>query len=127
MQRLKNEILEQRQRGLEEQNRLQDRVFKDMQRTHKEHVDQIIRQMEREQERMRRDNERVLEAKLRVRTGHFLSKHVLCCVPEKSPSKVKVMVSNSFTGGCFLVCIAGEGCSSTEEFTGASLPHAEAD
>uniref|UniRef100_A0A8C1Z287 GB1/RHD3-type G domain-containing protein n=1 Tax=Cyprinus carpio TaxID=7962 RepID=A0A8C1Z287_CYPCA len=63
--RLKNEILEQRQRGLEEQNRLQDRVFKDMQRTHKEHVDQIIRQMEREQERMRRDNERVLEAKLR--------------------------------------------------------------
>uniref|UniRef100_A0A671RFP9 GB1/RHD3-type G domain-containing protein n=1 Tax=Sinocyclocheilus anshuiensis TaxID=1608454 RepID=A0A671RFP9_9TELE len=103
VQRLKNEILEQRQRGLEEQNRLQKRAFKDMQRTHKEHVNQIIRQMEREQERMRRDNERVLEAKLRVRTGHFLSKHVLCCVPEKSPSKVKVMVSNSFTCGCFVL------------------------
>ncbi|KAF4117617.1 guanylate-binding protein 1-like isoform X2 [Onychostoma macrolepis] len=65
VQRLKNEILEQRQRGLEKQNLLQERAFKDMQRSHKEHVDQIIRQMEREQERMRRDNERVLEAKLR--------------------------------------------------------------
>ncbi len=97
-----------------------------MQRSHKEHVNQIIHQMEREQERMRRDNERVLEAKLRVRTGHFLSNHVLCFVPEKSPSKVKVMVSNSFTCGC-LCCIAGERCSSTEGFTGASLPDAEAD
>ncbi len=83
MQRLKNEILEQRQRGLKEQNRLQQRAFKDMQRSHKEHVNQIIRQMEREQERMRRDNERVLEAKLRVRAGHFLLNHVLCCVPEE--------------------------------------------
>jgi len=67
VQRLKNEILEQRQRGLEEHNKLQEQAFKDMQRTHKEHVDQIIHQMEREYERMRRDNERVLEAKLRVR------------------------------------------------------------
>ncbi|KAG1934981.1 guanylate-binding protein 1 isoform X5 [Pimephales promelas] len=65
VQRLKNEILEQQQRGLEEQNRLQAQVFKDMQRSHKEHVDQIIHQMEREQERMRRDNEQVLKAKLR--------------------------------------------------------------
>ncbi|XP_052403547.1 guanylate-binding protein 1 isoform X1 [Carassius gibelio] len=65
VQRLKNEILEQRQRGVEEQIRLQERAFKDMQRTHKEHVDQIICQMEREQERMRKDNKRVLEAKLR--------------------------------------------------------------
>ncbi|XP_016304901.1 guanylate-binding protein 1-like [Sinocyclocheilus anshuiensis] len=44
---------------------VQKRAFKDMQRTHKEHVNQIICQMEKEQERMRRDNERVLEAKLR--------------------------------------------------------------
>ncbi|XP_077078034.1 guanylate-binding protein 2-like isoform X2 [Siphateles boraxobius] len=65
VQRLKNEILEQRQRGLEEQNKLQEQAFKDMQRTHDEHLNQIIHQMEREQERMRRDNERVLEAKLR--------------------------------------------------------------
>ncbi|XP_016108047.1 guanylate-binding protein 1-like [Sinocyclocheilus grahami] len=65
VQRLKNEILEQRQRGLEEQNCLQEQAFKDMQRTHKEHVNQTISQMEREQERMRRDNQRVLEAKLR--------------------------------------------------------------
>ncbi|XP_051738799.1 guanylate-binding protein 1-like [Ctenopharyngodon idella] len=65
VQRLKNEILEQRQRGLEEQNRLQEQAFQDMQRTHDEHVNQIIHQMEREHERMRRDNERVLEAKLR--------------------------------------------------------------
>ncbi|XP_067217981.1 guanylate-binding protein 1-like [Chanodichthys erythropterus] len=65
VQRLKNEILEQRQRGLEEQNRLQEQAFQDMQRTYDEHVNQIIQQMKREQERMRRDNERVLEAKLR--------------------------------------------------------------
>ncbi|XP_067308592.1 guanylate-binding protein 1-like [Pseudorasbora parva] len=65
VQRLKNEILEQRQRGLEEQNRLQEQAFRDMQRTHDEHVNQIVRQMEREQERIRKDNERVLEAKLR--------------------------------------------------------------
>ncbi|ROJ35278.1 Guanylate-binding protein 1 [Anabarilius grahami] len=65
VQRLKNEILEQRQRGLEEQNRLQVQAYKDMQRTHDEHVNQIIHQMEREHERMRRDNERVLEAKLK--------------------------------------------------------------
>ncbi|XP_016385412.1 guanylate-binding protein 1-like [Sinocyclocheilus rhinocerous] len=65
VQRLKNEILEQRQRGLEEQNCLQEQAFKDMQRTHKEHVNQIISQTEKEQERMRRDNQRVLEAKLR--------------------------------------------------------------
>ncbi|KAK7163479.1 hypothetical protein R3I93_007515 [Phoxinus phoxinus] len=67
VQRLKNEILEQWQRGLEEQNRLQEQAFKDMQRTHDEHVNQIIHQMEREHERMSRDNERVLEAKLRER------------------------------------------------------------
>lgn len=72
VQRLKNEILEQRQKGLEEQNRLQEQAFKDMQRTHDEHLNQIIHQMEREQERMRRDNEQVLEAKLRVRTVHSL-------------------------------------------------------
>ncbi|XP_077078036.1 guanylate-binding protein 3 isoform X2 [Siphateles boraxobius] len=65
VQRLKNEILEQRQRGLEEQNKLQEQAFKDMQRTHDEHLNQIIHQMEREHERLRRDNERVLEAKLR--------------------------------------------------------------
>ncbi|XP_067218607.1 guanylate-binding protein 1-like isoform X3 [Chanodichthys erythropterus] len=65
VQRLKNEILEQRQRGLEEQNRLQEQAFQDMQRTYDEHVNQIIQQMEREHERMRRDNERVLKAKLR--------------------------------------------------------------
>ncbi|XP_016343808.1 guanylate-binding protein 1-like [Sinocyclocheilus anshuiensis] len=67
VQRLKNEIREQWQRGLEEQNWLQEQAFKDMQRTHDEHVNQIISQMEREQERMRRDNERVLEAKVKER------------------------------------------------------------
>ncbi|XP_058613771.1 guanylate-binding protein 1-like [Onychostoma macrolepis] len=68
VQRLKNEILEQQKRRLEEHNRLQERAFEDMQRTHDEHVNQIIRQMEREQERIRRrDNERVLEAKLKER------------------------------------------------------------
>ncbi|XP_051990667.1 guanylate-binding protein 1 [Xyrauchen texanus] len=65
VQRLKNEVLEQRQRGLMEQNRLQRQAFDDMQRTHDEHVNQIIHQMEREHERMRRDNERVLDAKLK--------------------------------------------------------------
>ncbi|XP_050980226.1 guanylate-binding protein 1 isoform X1 [Labeo rohita] len=65
VQRLKNEILKQRQKGLEEQNRLQEQAFKDMQRSHDEHVNQIISQMEREQERTRRDNERVLDAKLK--------------------------------------------------------------
>ncbi|XP_052403553.1 guanylate-binding protein 1 isoform X2 [Carassius gibelio] len=67
VQRLKNEILEQRQKGLEEQNQLQEQAFKDMQRTHDEHVKQIFHQMEREQERIIRDNERVLEAKLKER------------------------------------------------------------
>uniref|UniRef100_A0A8C2DSW3 GB1/RHD3-type G domain-containing protein n=1 Tax=Cyprinus carpio TaxID=7962 RepID=A0A8C2DSW3_CYPCA len=67
VQRLKNEILKQRQKGLEEQNQLQEQAFKDMQRTHDEHVKQIIHQMEREQERISRDNERVLEAKLKVK------------------------------------------------------------
>ncbi|XP_699217.3 guanylate-binding protein 3 [Danio rerio] len=67
VQMLKNEILQQRQRGLEEQNRLQEQAFKDMERTHQEHVNQIVHQMEREQERIRRDNERVLEAKLKER------------------------------------------------------------
>ncbi|XP_059357404.1 guanylate-binding protein 1-like [Carassius carassius] len=67
VQRLKNEILEQRQKGLEEQNRLQEQAFKDMQRTHDEHVKQIFHQMEREQERISRDNERVLKAKLKER------------------------------------------------------------
>ncbi|XP_043077031.1 guanylate-binding protein 1-like isoform X2 [Puntigrus tetrazona] len=47
VQSLKNEILAQRQRGLEEQNRLQEQAYKDMRRSHKEHVDQIICQMER--------------------------------------------------------------------------------
>ncbi|KTG18815.1 hypothetical protein cypCar_00017310 [Cyprinus carpio] len=67
VQRLKNEIMKQRQKGLEEQNQLQEQAFKDMQRTHDEHVKQIIHQMEREQERISRDNERVLEAKLKER------------------------------------------------------------
>ncbi|XP_073705733.1 guanylate-binding protein 2 [Garra rufa] len=67
VQRLKNEILEQRKKGLEEQNRLQEQTFKDMQRTHQEHVNQIVSQMEREQERIRRDNDRVLDAKLKER------------------------------------------------------------
>ncbi|XP_052387402.1 guanylate-binding protein 1 [Carassius gibelio] len=64
-QRLKNEILEQQKRSTEEQNQLQEQAFKDMQRTHDEHVNQLIRQMEKEHERMRRDNERVLDAKLK--------------------------------------------------------------
>ncbi|XP_018972065.1 guanylate-binding protein 1-like [Cyprinus carpio] len=67
VQSLKNEILKQRQRGLEEQNLLQKQAFKDMERTHDEYVNQIISQMKREQERMRRDNEQVLEAKLKER------------------------------------------------------------
>ncbi|KAK2900652.1 hypothetical protein Q8A67_008767 [Cirrhinus molitorella] len=67
VQSLKNEILKQRQKGLEEQNRLQEQAFKDMQRSHDEHINQIISQIEREQERIKRDNERVLDAKLKER------------------------------------------------------------
>nr|XP_055059162.1 guanylate-binding protein 1 [Misgurnus anguillicaudatus] len=67
VERLKNEVLQQRQKGLEEQNRLQAQAFEDMQRTHDEHVNQLMLQMEREQERLRRDNERVLDAKLKER------------------------------------------------------------
>ncbi len=74
VQRLKNEIQEQRYKGLEEQNLLQEQAFKDMQRTHDEHVNQIIHQMEREQERISRDNERVLEAKLKVKQGTYSKK-----------------------------------------------------
>lgn len=74
VQRLKNEIQEQRYKGLEEQNLLQEQAFKDMQRTHNEHANQIIHQMKREQERISRDNERVLEAKLKVKQGTYSKK-----------------------------------------------------
>ncbi|KAA0718773.1 Guanylate-binding protein 6 GTP-binding protein 6 [Triplophysa tibetana] len=67
VERLRNEVLEQQQRSLEEQNRLQLQAFQDMQRTHDEHVNNLMHQMEREQERSRRDNERVLDAKLKER------------------------------------------------------------
>lgn len=70
VERLRTEVIEQRQRSLEEQNRLQMRAFQDMQRTHDEHVNHLMHQMEREQERLKRDNERVLDAKLKVRTWH---------------------------------------------------------
>ncbi|XP_058604769.1 guanylate-binding protein 1-like [Onychostoma macrolepis] len=65
VEKMKTEILKQQKRSLKEQNRLQEQTFKDMQRTYDEHVNQIIHQMEREQDRMRRDNDRVLDAKLR--------------------------------------------------------------
>ncbi|XP_016150671.1 guanylate-binding protein 1-like [Sinocyclocheilus grahami] len=65
VEKMKTEILKQQKRSLKKQNRLQEQAFKDMQRTYDEHVNQIIHQMEREQDRMRRDNERVLEAKMR--------------------------------------------------------------
>ncbi len=74
MQRLKSELVELQQKRLEEQNRLQEQAFKDMQRTHDEHVNQIIHQMEREQERISRDNERVLEAKLKVKQDTYSKK-----------------------------------------------------
>ncbi|XP_050980250.1 guanylate-binding protein 1 isoform X4 [Labeo rohita] len=64
-EKMKTEILKQQKRSLKEQNRLQEQMYQDMQRTCDEHMNQIIYQMEREQDRMRRDNERVLEAKLR--------------------------------------------------------------
>ncbi|XP_059357431.1 guanylate-binding protein 1-like [Carassius carassius] len=64
-EKMKTEFLKQQKRSLKKQNWLQEQMFKDMQRTHYEHVIQIIHQMEREQDRMRRDNKRVLEAKLR--------------------------------------------------------------
>lgn len=73
VEKLKNEVLEQRQKSLEEQNRLQVQAFQDMQRTHDEHVNQLMQQMEREQERLRRDNERVLDAKLKVRNLYILN------------------------------------------------------
>lgn len=69
MERLKNEVLEQQQRGLEEQNRLQMQMIEDQKRTHDEHVRQLMERMEKEQERMKTDNERVIEAKLKVRSG----------------------------------------------------------
>ncbi len=74
VQRLKSELVELQQKRLEEQNRLQEQAFKDMQRTHDEHVNQIIHQMEREQERISRDNERVLEAKLKVKQDTYSKK-----------------------------------------------------
>ncbi|XP_073705193.1 guanylate-binding protein 2-like [Garra rufa] len=65
VEKMKTEILKQQKRSLKEQNRLQEQAFKDMQRTYDENVNHIIYQIEREQDRMRRDNERVLEAKIR--------------------------------------------------------------
>lgn len=55
------------QRAVEKQKWLHERVFEDMKRSHQEHMRQTTSQMERELERFRKDNERVLEAKLKVK------------------------------------------------------------
>ncbi|XP_051557004.1 guanylate-binding protein 1-like isoform X2 [Myxocyprinus asiaticus] len=65
--RLQNDVLEQKQKGLEEQNLVQLQMINDMQRTQDEHVKQVTERMEKEQERMRQDNDRVMEAKLKER------------------------------------------------------------
>ncbi|RXN15124.1 guanylate-binding 1-like protein [Labeo rohita] len=63
--RLKCDILKKGQRAVEKQKWLHERVFEDMKRSHQEHMRQTTSQMERELERFRKDNERVLEAKLK--------------------------------------------------------------
>ncbi|XP_051990510.1 guanylate-binding protein 1-like [Xyrauchen texanus] len=65
--RLQNDVLQQKQKGLEEQNLVNLQMIQDMQRTQDEHVKQITERMEKEQERMRQDNDRVMEAKLKER------------------------------------------------------------
>ncbi|XP_051553226.1 guanylate-binding protein 1-like [Myxocyprinus asiaticus] len=62
---LQKDVLEQMQKGLEEQNKLLHQMLYDMQRTYDEHVKQLMERMEKEQERTRRDNERVMDAKLK--------------------------------------------------------------
>lgn len=66
VEKLKTEVLEQQQRGLEEQCRLQMQMLEDQTRTHEEHSKQLMEKMEKEQERMRIDHEKVLETKLKV-------------------------------------------------------------
>ncbi|XP_051983652.1 guanylate-binding protein 1-like [Xyrauchen texanus] len=62
---LQKDFLEQKQKGLEEQNQLQHQMLCDMQRTHDENVKQLMERMEKEQERTRQDNVRVMDAKLK--------------------------------------------------------------
>ncbi|XP_072541476.1 guanylate-binding protein 1-like [Salminus brasiliensis] len=65
VERLKREALEQTQKYLEEQNRVQEQMFSDQQKSYEQHVNQLLERMERERERAREDNQRVLEAKLK--------------------------------------------------------------
>ncbi|XP_076837095.1 guanylate-binding protein 3-like [Brachyhypopomus gauderio] len=64
VERLQMEVVEQRQKGLEKQNELQEQMLKDQQRTYEQHMDQLMERMEREHKRAQEDNERVLQAKL---------------------------------------------------------------
>lgn len=73
VERLKSEVLEQQKRALGEQNQLHVQMAEDQKRTHKEHMEQLMERLEKEQERMRIDHERVLEAKLKVTAGRSLS------------------------------------------------------
>ncbi|XP_058228756.1 guanylate-binding protein 1-like [Hemibagrus wyckioides] len=65
VERLHKELLEQKNKSLEEMKHLQEQAFQDQKRTYEQHMTQLLERMEQERERAREDNERVLEAKLK--------------------------------------------------------------
>lgn len=72
VEHLHKELLEQKSKSLEEMKHLQEQAFQDQQRTYEQHITQLLERMEKERGRAREDNERVLEAKLKVRSDNTI-------------------------------------------------------
>ncbi|GAA6103463.1 guanylate-binding protein 1 isoform X1 [Tachysurus ichikawai] len=65
VEHLQKELLEQKNKSLEEMKEIQEQVFKDQQMTYEQNVTQLLERMKQERERAKADNEQVLEAKLK--------------------------------------------------------------
>lgn len=65
VERLRKEILQQKNKSLEEIKQLQEQMFQDQKRTYEQHMTQLLENRKKEMERAKEDNERVLEAKLK--------------------------------------------------------------
>ncbi|KAF7692588.1 hypothetical protein HF521_010198 [Silurus meridionalis] len=72
VERLQKEALERQNESLKKSKELQEQILRDQQRTNEQHTTQLLKRMEEESQRERANNERVLEAKLRV-TAALLS------------------------------------------------------
>ncbi|KAI5092913.1 guanylate-binding protein 1 [Silurus meridionalis] len=65
VERLRREILEQKNKSLQEMKELQEQALKDQQNTYEQHMNQLLERLEKERERAKEDNERVLNAKVK--------------------------------------------------------------